>query len=204
MGPGPTKLVYCDAFVSRRTFAPPHPRPANLANRPSPAMGWQWKEESRAGRTTSWAAWRCNGGNFQTGNQSKGCTAKWWQTNWSKTETSGKPRTSSEPPKPKPLQRTKRAEQPEPCDYLRSNVGQLIQTLSKLQDPGLEGIRRMLLEAQNQLRTTESKEDKHARLTGVMGQIKHRKEQGDAAKSKAERLMPVGRWGPIGVGRPWR
>lgn len=42
-------------------------------------------------------------------------------------------------------------------------------------------------EVQKKLRTTEIKEDKHARLTSVMGQIKHRWARRDAVNSKMKR-----------------
>lgn len=137
-------------------------------------MGWQWKTENKSGLPACRGHWRCACGNVQSGSQCKRCRIKWWQTHRSKVETSGKPRPSSDPPKPKPPRKVNQAEVTELGDYLWT-IAQLANTVPvpKMPDPTLEGAGEMILETQSQLCTKESKVEQH----NVMGHIRHRKDQ---------------------------
>lgn len=93
-----------------------------------------------------------------------------------------------QPPVRKPIQRVPQqvvgdllvqgpsSEPPKPKRHWRTTTAQLAQTLPKMSDLALQGVLELILEAQPQLRTTESKADNHTRLASVMGQIKHRKD----------------------------
>lgn len=108
------------------------------------------------------------------------------ETRWSKVESSGKPRPNMTPPKPKPPRKVKQDGVTKPGDYIKNTIAQHPQTLSKMSDPALEGVRAMILEVQSQLRETENNAEKYTRLNSVMGQIRHRKNKREAPKEKLD------------------